>query len=99
MTCRDRRVMRWKANASFAGSSSGCVVAVVAVATWVAFFDRSDYSTQVAEIRELPLGDGSVLTLGAQSALDVRFTETERIVRLDRGEAFFSVAHNAARPL
>ena len=82
--------MRWTLGSSLA--------AVVLVAVCVAFFDRSDYSTRVAEIRELPLSDGSVLTLGAKSELDVRFTETERTVRLDRGEAFFSVAHNAARP-
>lgn len=56
------------------------------------------YATQVAEVREVALDDGSVVTLGGRSALDVEFTSAERTVRLDSGEAFFSVSHDAARP-
>lgn len=74
------------------------LAATALVIACVVLLARPDYSTQVAEIRELPLVDGSVLTLGAKSELDVRFTDTERTVRMDRGEAFFSVAHNSARP-
>lgn len=57
------------------------------------------YETQVAEIRQVPLNDGSVVTLGGRSSLDVvDFTASERTVRLAGGEAFFSVAHDADRP-
>lgn len=39
------------------------------------------------------LGDGSVLHLDANSMVDVRFTDTERQVRLLQGRALFEVAH------
>lgn len=100
-TVRERVVAFWRdliVNPPARWALGSTLAAVVLVGACVAIFDRSDYSTRVAEVRELPLDDGSVLTLGAKSELDVRFTETERTVRLDRGEAFFSVAHNAARP-
>lgn len=100
-TFRERVVACWRGltiNPPTRWALGSTLAAVMLVGACVAIFGRSDYSTRVAEIRELPLSDGSVLTLGAKSELDVRFTDTERIVRLDRGEAFFSVAHNAARP-
>ncbi len=57
-----------------------------------------DHRTLVAEVREIPLEDGSVVTLGGRSALDVDFASGVRLVRLRGGEAFFSVAHDPARP-
>lgn len=57
-----------------------------------------DYATRVAEIRDVRLNDGSVVTLGARSALDVDFTPAERTVRLTSGEAFFSISHDVSRP-
>lgn len=56
------------------------------------------YTTQIAELRDLVLEDGSRVTLGAASALDVVFTPGERRVVLSRGEAFFEVTKDAARP-
>ncbi|WP_162786448.1 FecR family protein [Hyphomonas sp. CACIAM 19H1] len=57
-----------------------------------------DYTTQIAELRDLILEDGSRVTLGAASALDVVFTPGERRVVLSRGEAFFEVTKDAGRP-
>lgn len=57
-----------------------------------------DYVTQVAEIRELVLEDGSVVTLGAQSQIETEFTATRRQVTLLDGEAFFEVAKDPSRP-
>lgn len=54
-------------------------------------------ATNVAEIRELTLADGSTVTLGAQSQIRVAFTETERNVTLTAGEAFFDVESDPAR--
>lgn len=56
------------------------------------------YETRVAEIRELTLPDGTRVTLGPRTALTERFTDGERRIVLANGEAFFDVAHNAARP-
>ncbi|MFZ5748085.1 MAG: FecR family protein [Pseudomonadota bacterium] len=74
--------------------------AVVAafVAVWALTPHSRGYATQVAEVRDIPLTDGSTVTLGARSKMDVAFTDVERTVRLNDGEAFFSVAHNAQRP-
>ncbi len=50
------------------------------------------------EPRRVPLADGSVVDLNLNSRLRVRFSEGERRVALDAGEAHFQVAHNATRP-
>jgi len=50
-------------------------------------------TTSRAEDREVSLSDGSQVTLGAQSRLDVDMTSTARNVAVDSGEAFFKVAH------
>ncbi|RIA46248.1 FecR family protein [Hephaestia caeni] len=76
-----------------------CVVAVLIFSgVWILRPGGPDYVTQVAEVREVPLVDGSVVTLGARSALDVAFTNRERQVRLAKGEAFFAVSHDPERP-
>ncbi len=46
----------------------------------------------------LELADGSVVELNQGAKLEVTFTPAERRVRLVRGEAYFTVAHNPARP-
>ncbi|ULQ46657.1 FecR domain-containing protein [Flagellatimonas centrodinii] len=56
------------------------------------------YATPVAEIREIVLTDGTQLTLGARSKVEVRFTDTERRVILSDGEAFFAVQPDPTRP-
>jgi len=57
-----------------------------------------DYATRLGEVRTLQLPDGSSLTLGAYSHAAVKLSATERRVSLDRGEAYFDVAQDAARP-
>jgi transmembrane sensor len=56
------------------------------------------YSTEVGGQRLALLEDGSRVRLNTDSKVQVHFTRTERRVKLLRGEAFFEVAHNAARP-
>lgn len=54
--------------------------------------------TGQAEVRTLSLPDGSTVTLGARSSIAVQFERERRSVRLDRGEAWFRVAHDPLRP-
>jgi transmembrane sensor len=54
--------------------------------------------TGVAETRLLALADGSRVTLGARSGMDVSFDGVRREVTMKRGQAFFEVEHDAARP-
>lgn len=59
---------------------------------------RGDTVTRVGEVRLLQLDDGSTITLNTDTALRVTFSAAERHVRLDRGEAYFQVAHQPFRP-
>jgi transmembrane sensor len=58
----------------------------------------ADYQTKVGGQEIVTLPDGSKLTLNTDSRIATEFTETERRVKLLRGEAFFEVAHDASRP-
>lgn len=57
-----------------------------------------EYQTRLGEVRAIQLSDGSTLTLGARSRVIVSFSDSERRVQLEQGEAYFDVAKNAARP-
>lgn len=56
------------------------------------------YETAIAEIRDIHLADGSVVTLGARSRIEPTFTDDIRIVKLSGGEAFFDVVSDPERP-
>ncbi len=56
------------------------------------------YATKVGEQRIVTLEDGSRVTLDTDTRLRVRFTPASRHVELLRGQAYFTVAHNRARP-
>jgi len=56
------------------------------------------HQTQVSEIQDIILADGSIITLGAQSLVEVAYTESIRTVNLRKGQAFFDVAKNPERP-
>lgn len=57
-----------------------------------------DHVTTTAEHRAVDLPDGSVVELGAASALDVEFNDSTRLVKLRSGEAFFNVKLGDERP-
>lgn len=59
---------------------------------------RHTAETAVGAFQKLDLPDGSVAQLNTDSAIDMRFTDAERRVRLVRGEVYFSVAKDPARP-
>lgn len=54
--------------------------------------------TATGEHRDMTLPDGSQMVLGGRSIARVRFMPQEREIRLDSGEAFFSVRKDASRP-
>jgi len=59
---------------------------------------QADYLTSTAELRSVTLPDGTVVTLGPDSAVRSRFTPERRRVELIEGMAFFEVTKNATRP-
>jgi transmembrane sensor len=57
-----------------------------------------EYMTRTAEIREITLEDGSIVTLGPASRMQTEFSGRRRHVVLLEGEAFFEVVRDPARP-
>jgi transmembrane sensor len=55
-------------------------------------------TTKVGENRTVLLADGSKVTLGGSTKIEITFTDNARSLELERGEAFFAVAKDAARP-
>ncbi len=56
------------------------------------------YATALGERRTEVLADGTQVVLNTDSAIEARYTRDRRSVELQRGEAQFEVAHDAARP-
>jgi transmembrane sensor len=92
---------------------AACAAAVIAVAGGMAVFHpkpqqlaKSEshsptklfYETAVGAQRRIALADGSRVILNTNSRLSVDFSGNRREVHLMRGEAYFEVVHNKARP-
>lgn len=77
--------------------AASLVVAVLAGGSMVSRPHQS-YETGRGEVSTVRLADGSHVTLGAGSQIDVRFDRGGRHVWLRRGEAVFDVHHDAVRP-
>ncbi|WP_233272870.1 FecR domain-containing protein [Paraburkholderia acidisoli] len=61
----------------------------------------ADLHTATGEQRAVTLADGTTLTLNTDSAVDIRYTDTERRLVLRRGEIMVATGHrdgNAPRP-
>lgn len=56
------------------------------------------FSTAIGELRDLSLGDGSVIKLNTNTRISVLLGKTERRIELLQGEASFSVAKDVQRP-
>ncbi|MDF5955207.1 FecR domain-containing protein [Pseudomonas aeruginosa] len=56
------------------------------------------YGTAPGEQREVVLADGSKLFLDVDTQVQVRYAERTRDVLLNKGEVFFVVSHDPARP-
>ncbi len=56
------------------------------------------YETTTGEVRRIPLADRSTMAVNTGSRVAVAYTDTRRAVSVDRGEAWFRVARNPARP-
>ncbi len=88
---RRHRVIAW-------GVLGAAAAAVVVLAAFQTRGARHTAETAVGAFQKLDLPDGSIAQLNTDSALDVAFTAAERRVRVVRGEVFFSVAKDPARP-
>lgn len=87
------RTRRW----ILAGGGGAIAATVVGAVAWPLLHGHV-VSTTRGEIRRLPLDDGSVATINTDSEMRVAFAEDTRRITLDRGEAWFQVAKDSARP-
>ncbi|MDH4991982.1 FecR domain-containing protein [Aquamicrobium lusatiense] len=82
------------------GGAAG--LAAVAVGSWAVplalLHARADHITTTAEIRRITLPDGSMATLGPDTAIATLYSDSQRMIELLAGMAFFEVAANPHRP-
>ena len=57
-----------------------------------------EYATALGEQRTIQLADSSIVTLNADSRIELRMDGRHRDIKLRRGEALFKVAHDPNRP-
>ena len=94
----DRLVPRWALAASVLVTAVALSLLVLAsIGRWGSAGTRV-IATRIGENRVVRLADDSIVTLGGDSRVAVRFRPRERDIDLLRGEAFFKVAHNPQRP-
>lgn len=82
---------KWLAAAAF-------VLTIGAGAAAYLHFSMPRYETRVGEQRDVILADGSRITLNTDTALTVHYSAHRRLIELERGEALFSVKHDATQP-
>lgn len=86
------------------GAAAGALVAIGATLSFFALRGAPDdahlekYFTSIGEQRTIELADGSVITLNTGGQLVVDYGAQARRVLLERGEAYFEVAEDRARP-
>jgi transmembrane sensor len=92
------RMSRWRRGTGVLALAATVVIVVAAGAAWYLHSPGLSYRTPVGGLESVPLADGSRVTLNTDSAIRVSVTARERGVDLERGEAFFEVAHDPNRP-
>ena len=91
-----RRSLWRRAPAATAMAASGLALAAVLLMTFRSAGET--YRTLVGVRSIIHLADGSTVQLDTDSRLRVVLTPRARQLRLERGQAFFDVAHDAGRP-
>ncbi|HEX3363906.1 FecR family protein [Phenylobacterium sp.] len=81
-----------------AASVAACLAVGAAVWSVPGLFQAKDFHTDIGVRETVPLADGSKVELNTQTRLRTAVTRRTREVWLDRGEAYFEVAHDASRP-
>ncbi|MBL8266264.1 FecR family protein [Steroidobacter sp.] len=88
--------LRRRRTGAFAAAAAVACLAVLL--SWWQWRTPSTFETDIGQQASISLSDGSQLQLNSNSAVRVIYSDASRIIRLDRGEAFFTVAHDSARP-
>ncbi|MFG6429803.1 FecR family protein [Roseateles sp. LYH14W] len=89
---RAARSLPWRSSLAIA---LALVASVMALRPWSA---GDAYDTGVGEQRVVVLQDGTRLSMNTSTRIRVDFAESQRTVKVERGEAMFEVAKDASRP-
>ncbi|OLS60636.1 FecR family protein [Pseudomonas putida] len=92
---------RWRRPKLRVWASAAAVLLAVGLFTFATPWPdrwRADYATATGEARSLDLADGSKVELNTDTAISLDLGPNERRVQLLRGEAWFEVSADAARP-
>ncbi|MFG6429177.1 FecR family protein [Roseateles sp. LYH14W] len=89
---RAARSLPWRSSLAIA---LALVASVLALRPWSA---GDDFDTGVGEQRVVVLQDGTRLSMNTSTRIRVDFTESQRTVKVERGEALFEVAKDLSRP-
>lgn len=77
----------------------GAILALLLAAALGLWLTGGDtYQTRLGQTSVVRLADGSQVRLDTDTKVRVRFSDTARDLQLVRGQAFFDVAHDRARP-
>jgi transmembrane sensor len=88
----------WRRRVVPAALALAACLALVLAAPALLLSLAADHLTGAGETRDIVLDDGSVVHLGADSAISIAFTPERRAVELLEGEAYFEVVPDASRP-
>lgn len=75
-----------------------CAVSLAGLWRGYEHVEPLSYRTPVGALHSIGLADGSAATLSSGSGIDVALSRRERNIDLIRGEAYFDVAKDGARP-
>jgi transmembrane sensor len=83
----------------YAAAAAVLLVMIGSAYTYLGVIFTADrYSTPVGGLDVIHLIDGSQVTLNTDTSLRVVMTKGQRRIELNKGEAFFEVAHDGSRP-
>ena len=79
---------------------AAAIALVAGLGAWHVYWQQEEtgFQTAVGEQAQVALPDGSSFDLNTNSRVRVDYSARTRVIHLDRGEAFFTVAHDTHRP-
>jgi transmembrane sensor len=87
----------WRFAVPWASAAAVLIGLTLGYQAWQGYA-RTHLATAIGEIRQVPLADGSRVTLDTLSRVSVSYEPATRLVRLESGEALFNVAKDPGRP-
>lgn len=90
---RAARKMRW-----IAAAAAAMLLAFCAIWFWSALILPQRITVPRGEQRFVQLADGSTMHVNVNSQIQVRYSTRERVIELNKGQAFFEVAPDPRRP-